>query len=156
MKTTWFSICWIFMALLPAAHCRSFQVTPPQGFAVYESESPIFVNEYRAITADGVRYRVRVVKNEPEGDATLWKQTLIKGLEKKGYRILSSDSLKTDQGRTVQYVNSQLSAGGMDFLYLTGFIVDGRRIIIVEAGGTKELMSMHEKALQNSIRSLRL
>ena len=145
----------ISVALLLAVQCRSFEATAPQGFAVYESRS-LFSNEYKAITGDGVRYRVRTVKNEPEGDAALWKQTLVKGLEKKGFRILNSSSLQTEQGRSMQVVNSQLSAGGEDYLYLTAFIIDGKRIILVEAGGLKELMSVHEKGLQNSLRAIKV
>lgn len=145
----------VAVALLPVVQCRTFEATAPHGFAVYENRS-LFSNEFKAITADGVRYRVRTVKNEPEGDAALWKQTLVKSLEKKGFRILNSSSLQTEQGRSMQVVNSQLSAGGEDYLYLTAFIVDGKRIILVEAGGPKELMSVHEKGLHNSLRALKI
>lgn len=152
-----FSLCrWLVLPVaLMLAGCRSFDAVAPTGFAVYENRS-LFSDEFKAITADGVRFRVREVANDPEGDARLWKTTLVKALEKKGYRIVDSTTLRTYQGRTMHLVKGQLSEADQDYLYVSGFIVDGKQIILVEAGGPLELMEHHARGLEQALKSLKV
>jgi len=139
--------------------CTSFTITPPSDFAVYQQSGFLSLpfgqsNEIKAITADGVRFRVSEVKNEPVGNDLLWQKTVVKGLERKGYHIIATSTVRTDEGRTLQLIDSQISTGGEDYSYLTAFLVDGSRIILIEVAGVKELMQLRNSGLRNSLKSL--
>lgn len=148
---------WLFSSLFVTVQCRSFDATAPDGFAVYDNGwGSVFSKEFKAITSDGIRYRVREVKNEPKGDAVLWQQTLRKSLEKRGFRIINDSFLTTDQNKRANFIDSQLSAGGHDYLYFIAFIVDNDRIIVTEAGGKKESMEPYKTQLQKAVKSLKI
>ncbi|MBC7794728.1 MAG: hypothetical protein H7Z43_13575, partial [Clostridia bacterium] len=68
---------------LSVAGCNSFKAPAPDGFAAYKGTKP-----FRAVSSDGVVYRVR---EEPESsDATLdfWKKALKKRMLDAGYTFL--------------------------------------------------------------------
>jgi len=121
-----------------------FGTTPiplPEGFALIE-KSP----ELIAISPEGVRLRVRKVKNYPQQSIDFWSDTLEKELFKRGY-IPVDTALTGDWGGGSQFQTRLWAVpwGNQDFLYLTGLREDGGKIQILEiAGGAEYVMNYLE------------
>src|SRR4051812_32282549 len=75
------------------ASCSTFDAHAPQGFAEYDHGSG-----FRAVSADGVMYRVRSVKNEPKAELPFWREALKKRMLDAGYRFQSEASVKAANG----------------------------------------------------------
>lgn len=106
----------------------------PEGFALIK-KSP----EFLAISPEGVRLRVRKVKNYPEQSVDFWIDTLAKELDERGY-IPVETSLPEDWGNGKVF-ESRLWAlpwGNLDYLYLSGIRITGGKIEILEMAGEAE------------------
>ncbi|MBW7858348.1 MAG: hypothetical protein H3C43_08670, partial [Leptonema sp. (in: Bacteria)] len=84
------------------------------------------------------------------------QKTLRKSLEKRGFHIINDSYITTDQNRRANYIDSQISIGGGEYLYFVAYIIDNKRIIVTEAGGKKELMEPYRAKLQKAVKSLKI
>jgi len=66
-------LCLIPLLLLSA--CAGNAPPPPEGFAVYEKSNG---NESRAVTPEGVTWRVRTEDHKPQADLSFWQAALRK------------------------------------------------------------------------------
>ena len=71
------------LGLLPLAlmiGCSHVRMMAPDGFAPLPDRQA-----FRAVSPEGVRFRVRTVENEPEQSLEFWSKALRSHLEKEGY-----------------------------------------------------------------------
>lgn len=117
----------VMLSLL--AGCKSFTAQAPSGFATYEKGGA-----FRAVSPDGVIYRVRDEKNKPQAELAFWKEALKKRMLDAGYRFVSESDVKA--GAAPGYL-LELNApqGSQDYTYLTALFVQGDRLVIVESAG---------------------
>ena len=99
---------------------------PPQGFAAYRELWQDWF-ELRAVSPDGVVYRVRTEDNEPTADLPFWQAALKKRMLDAGY-ILVAES-ETKAGKQPGYL-LELAApvGQEDFVYLIALFVNGSEL----------------------------
>ena len=107
----------------------TFLAAPPDGFAPYESKKL-----YRAVSPDGVVFRVRAAEHEPEADLAFWKEAMHERMEAAGYNFLSEAEV---QASGTQGTLLELTApyGTDDYTYLLAVFPAGKELVIVEAAG---------------------
>lgn len=126
----------VAIALLLSA-CSSFEASAPKGFAVYDGGS-----DYRAVTSDGVVYRVRSEDNEPQADLTFWREALTKRMSDAGYVVIGDEPVKCRNGEG-HLLDLAAPLGTRDYGYTVAVFVVGSDIVIVEAAG--EVATFKEK-----------
>ena len=69
-------------------NCASFKAVPPEGFGEYEGKLV-----YRAVSPDGVAYRVKEVANEPFAELPFWKEAMTRRMKDAGYKVVDTASV---------------------------------------------------------------
>lgn len=141
--------------ILVTAGCAKPRVGKPRGFA--EVKGGIFSDPvYKAVSPEGMLYRVRTVKNYPAMGLDFWGDTLKNQLINEGYH-LSGDgvSLKTDNSDGVMY-EWILPYGSSDYIYMTAIILSGKRIIIAESTAQHTVYKKYRGAILDSLKTISL
>ncbi len=110
----------------------------PEGFALIE-KSP----EFLAISPEGVRLRVRNVKNYPEQNLGFWSDTLEKDFIRRGYLpVEAQGAIREDwgDGNLFSVMLWAVPLGNQDYFYLSGIRLNGRKIQILEMAGEAEFV----------------
>jgi hypothetical protein len=121
----------------------------PEGFSVYR-DSRLF----RAVSPDGVRIRVRVLKPEPVMGLSFWQSAVIQHLVESGYEQRGN---VTRLGRTGQkgfMVRWLLPYGQEEYVYSLAVIPDGKELCLVEIAGRLEAFDLHSAAIEGWIHAL--
>jgi len=131
------------------AGCAAFQPETPIGFAPYEGHS-----SFRAVSPDGVMYRVRSEKNEPKADLPFWKEALKKRMLEAGYRFVSEAEVKAgaDPGYLLE-LNAPY--GTQDYSYLIALFERNDRLVIVESAGEVVRFKARREAVLAAIQGIR-
>lgn len=116
--------------LVTLAACRVFHAEAPTGFAAYEGS-----DRFRAVSPDGVVYRVRQERNKPEADLPFWKEALKKRMLDAGYQVQREGDIKAKGGEPGALLELSAPLGTVDYSYLVAIYVKGGHIIIAEAAG---------------------
>lgn len=110
----------------------------PDGFAL-ESKGRVF----QAITPEGIRLRLRWVKNYPKMDLNFWEDALETELADRGYLSLAEPKrLSLKGGNEMALTDWGVPYGRDDYRYLTGILVQGNSILILESAGP--ILSLEE------------
>lgn len=115
-----------FVALL---FCRGFEAVAPDGFAGFDDWC-----QFRAVSPDGVMYRVRNEENDPEAGLDFWREALEKRMRNAGYAVVGGSDLAAGQ-RAGYLLELAAPVGQEDYAYLVAVFVDGDDLIIAEAAG---------------------
>ncbi len=128
---------------------------PPAGYAEAAAARDGSSASYRALSPEGLPFRVRAFRNDPAKDLDFWAEALRSHLAKEGYRT-------NGEGRSFQAGNLPGSAqewvvpyGQESYVYLTALLVAGDRILLAEAGGPYKLYVEYRQSLQESLESFR-
>jgi hypothetical protein len=145
----------LLLALLPALAFAAprLKVQPPESFAEAEPGKGV---AYRALSPEGLLYRVRLFPNEPEKSLGFWGEALKNHLVKEGYR-LNGEGQAFQAGQTpgtaFEWV---VPFSAENYIYLTAVLVAGKRIIVAEAAGPYALFTRYRPGLFESLQSIRL
>ncbi len=123
-------------------------VTPPAGFAVYDEAEVV-----RAVSPEGVRFRVHYEDHEPEQSLEFWKEALRRHLDRSGYGLLSEAEFSSPAGDGV-FFEWVAPVGAEDWVYLTAVVPAGDRLIVAEAAGAAELYRERREAIRESLESI--
>lgn len=107
----------------------TFLADPPEGFAPYKAKKA-----YRAVSPDGVVFRVRAAEHEPEADLGFWKEAMQKRMTEAGYQVLSEAGIEAS-GTPGTLLELTAPYGTDDYSYLLAVFPAGKEIVIVEAAG---------------------
>jgi hypothetical protein len=136
--------------LVLTASCSRLSVVPPEGFAELTGE-----RSYRAVSPEGMLYRVRSIKNEPRKALSFWGEALENHLIKEGYR-LSGEARSFQSGeREGLYYEWVLPYGNESYLYLTALLVTDRTITLAEAAAPHPVFMQYRQALLDSLAGIR-
>jgi len=139
------------LACSPFGLWPRLMVEPPAGFAAMAEKGV-----YRAVSPEGLPYRVRTFENKPEKTLAFWSETLKYHLQKEGYR-LNGEGQSFLAGEAPGMAFEWLIAYGNEtYLYLTAVIVTAGKIILAEAAGPYPLFIQYRQGLKNSLQSIRL
>jgi hypothetical protein len=137
------------LLLLALAGCGRVRIETPEGFARMAGRGA-----YRAVSPEGVVFRVRIEKNDPEMGLEFWSRALRNHLEGEGYRG-AGDPLEFTAGTSDGALYSwTVPYGPETWTWLTAFVVEGRRIYVAEAAGEHTLMRRYRPAIERSLESL--
>ncbi len=113
----------------------SGNIVPPQGFAPVDSR-----RSWEAISPEGLRLRILRVKNYPEQNQDFWTTALERDLRERGYLPVAQNSAIIDFEAGDDFATSLwgMPVGELDYLYLIGIRVDGKKLDILEFAGPAE------------------
>lgn len=122
----------------------------PAGFAAYTD-----TREIKAVSPEGVVYRVRREDNQPPAELPFWKEALKRRMLDAGYIFLGEAPITA--GAQPGYL-LELTApyGQQDATYLTAIFVRAREIVIVEAAGEVGALTRRRAAILEAIGRLEL
>ncbi len=131
--------------------CSAIKAKLPDGFAQMRSR-----RHYSAVSPEGMRFRVRTVRNYPRKELDFWNEALRNHLLDEGYRLLNSGedfSTPTAQGTLYEWV---VPYGSGDYIFLTAIIPAGKKVLIVEAAGEYTIYSRYRESIHESLQTLSL
>jgi hypothetical protein len=137
----------LLLAILSACETPP-PVTPPTGFAVYDETEVV-----RAVSPEGVRFRVHYEDHEPEQSLEFWQEALRRHLDRSGYGLLSEAKFSAVAGDGVLF-EWVAPVGAEDWVYLTAVVPAGDRLIVAEAAGPAELYSERREAIREGLESI--
>lgn len=139
-------------ALALLAACSPLRAGLPEGFAELRSRG----GTYRAVSPEGMLYRVRVLDNRPTKELSFWSEALRSQLEKEGYRP-NGDPVEFESGeRTGVLQEWAVPYGNQSYLYLTALLVSERRIALAEAAAPYPVFVRYRDAVRAGLQTLRL
>jgi hypothetical protein len=151
----------VLLSVFAVACGQSFEAKTPAGFVELDETDPAYA--YRATTADGLVVAVREVENEPRGELSFWARAVENELRQRGgYALLAQRDVKTHEGLPGKQLRFGHDEGNQPHEYnVTLFVKDSTSMLfwtnsslyVLEAGGTKELMTRHAKALDDYVTS---
>jgi hypothetical protein len=124
-------------------------MSAPEGFAPIPDR-----RAFRAVSPEGVRFRMRTVENDPEQSLEFWSKALRSHLEKEGYPSSGEPttfSAGEQDGVAFEWV---MPYANETWSYLTAIVVSGGRIYIAEAAGEYQLYQSYRQAILDSLSTL--
>ena len=116
-------------ALLLVVGCDAFKAKAPEGFAVYEGNRP-----FRAMSSDGVVYRVRTVNDSTDAKLGFWQEALKNRMLDAGYTFLREGEAKS-ANQTGYVLEVTAPFGVRDYTYLMAVFKQGKHLVLVESSG---------------------
>jgi len=128
-------------------------VLPPTGFARYSDS-----REFKAVSPEGVVFRVRSEENKPFAELPFWKEALKKRMLDAGYIFLREAPITAVAANDQPGYLLELTAplGEEDYTYLTAVFVRGKKIVIAEAAGEVTDLDSRRDAILAAIQGLKL
>jgi hypothetical protein len=128
-------------------------VQKPEGFAEV-SPRQIAATQYKAVSPEGMIYRVRTLRNYPVQTLEFWADALENHLRKEGYRSIS-------EGRSFEAGESSgmifewaMPYGNQSYIYLTAIVVSEKKIAVAEAAAEHTIYYKYREALLDSLASI--
>jgi hypothetical protein len=135
--------------LMLAVSCSRVTVDSPAGFAELKGG-----RTYRAVSPEGMRYRVRSLKNEPQKDLSFWGDALENHLAKEGYHPGGEAQSFESGDREGAWYEWILPMGNQSYFYLTALIVTDKTIILAEAAAPHDVYLRYRQALMDSLATI--
>jgi hypothetical protein len=151
MKTLCKTVLMLLAATGVTACGPSFTATTPPGFVELENDYDEY--DYRATTADGLVTSVREIDHDPEGSPEFWLKAIKNRMrERGGYALLEEVKVTSSDGvpGTQLRFGHDEESGKPHLYYVTLFVTD-KTLFVLEAGGTKELMTQGKAQLDAAV-----
>jgi hypothetical protein len=133
-----------------AVSCSRVSVNPPEGFAELKGG-----RSYRAMSPEGMRYRVRSIKNEPRKELSFWGDALENHLIEEGYRSGGEAQSFESGDRVGMYYEWILPVGNQSYFYLTALVVTEKTITLAEAAAPHGVYIQYRQTLLDSLSTIR-
>ena len=143
-----FVSCLIIMGLLSCTPTTKKALQHPQGFACYENAAPM-----KAVSPEGIVYRVRYEKNKPFAELPFWKEALKKRMTDAGYGFSRESDIQAGD-RKGYLLELTAPMGPRDNAYLMAiFLNDMKQIVIFEASGEITQFDAQREKILDAVRS---
>jgi hypothetical protein len=134
----------------------SFSMSTPPSFVTLDEEYSAY--DYRATSADGLVIAAREVEQgDSKGSLTFWVKAIKNRMrDRGGYALLKELDVKSADGlsgKQLQFGHDE--KGNHPHLYYLTVFVDPDYVYLVEAGGTKELMTAQAAEVEAAVRGFR-
>lgn len=128
------------LAFLCSCAGLPFEAKAPQDFAPIDPKSVSGAkDEFRALSPQGLMYRVSATPNQPKASLNFWSEAMQKELSSKGYLLVRSERKTVDQHeREIQ--EWAIPTSGPAQLYWIWFRAGEKHIIYAEAGGSSVIL----------------
>ncbi|MEM1029710.1 MAG: serine/threonine protein kinase [Myxococcota bacterium] len=147
-----------FLATAPVGCGPGFEAQAPAGFVdLGGTDVDDERYDWRATNADGLVLAVRELPHEPSGEASFWLAAIKKRMQQRvGYALLEERAVRTADGVAgTQLRFGHDEASGRPHLYYLSVFVTEDAIFLVEAGGTKALMTQHDTEVEQMVTTFR-
>jgi hypothetical protein len=112
--------------------------------------------DQRAVSADGVVVGLRTQRTDSPGTLEFWSQAVTNELAAtRGYQLVKSEDAASAGGLKCKLMTFHLDLRGNKMTYLLALYVDGREVLIAEAGGKSELVQKQQEQLRQSLLSVK-
>ena len=145
----------MIVSILTISGCAKPRVSKPQGFAEVK-DSMFFDPVYKAVSPEGMLFRVRTVKNYPSMELEFWGDSLKNQLMKEGYHLSGekvSFKLEKSDGILYEWI---LPYSSDDYIYMTAIMLSGRRIIIAESAAEHTIYKKYRESILESLKTISL
>ncbi len=145
----------ILCAVAMSAACTDLHVTTPPGFVAIDNDWDGY--DYRATTADGLVIGVRAIDHDPKGEQAFWIKAIQNRMRNSaGYALLETVPVKSadDVGGTQLRFGHDFE-GNNPHLYTITLFVTEDKLFLLEAGGSKELMTASAAQLDAAVGAFR-
>ena len=141
--------------LLATVGCRSFDIKTPPNMIELEHDASF---EYRAMTPEGVVLGVRVIdQGDKRADVPFWARAIALHMkELSGYALLQTSEVTTRDGVKGTELRFGHDEHGKPYAYIVRIYVVGKRLFLVEAGGTKDEVEKAKADIDWAMTSLSL
>ncbi|MDR3001606.1 MAG: hypothetical protein LBU89_10105 [Fibromonadaceae bacterium] len=133
--------------------CASFKATAPNDFAAYDKG--IFDTKFKAISSDGVLYRVSEYKQESKASTDFWKEAFLLKMSNSNYKQEEELNISISGKPAIAYVFSFATNTGSD-LYLVTAIPVKNKMVVVEATAENEKFNNRRSDILEAINKLKL
>ena len=140
----------IFSALFLFS-CASFKASEPRNFAAYESEG----DKFKAISSDGVLYRVSAYEQKSEASMDFWKEAFLLKMKNSNYKQEDSLNITIDGKAAIGYIFSFANSTGHDS-YLVAAVQYKEKMFVVEASGESAKFENRKKDILDAIGSINI
>lgn len=139
------------LALALSGCGSSFAAATPPGFVELDDQETY---DYRATSADGLVLAVREIDHEPKGEVGFWTRAIENRMRQRGgYALLGTHDVKSKNGLDGKQLRFGHDESGTPHLYYVTLFLTEKRIFLLEAGGTKELMTRHADAVDWAVKN---
>lgn len=140
---------------LGAAGCgKGYGVATAPGFVSIEQGGTQY--DWRAVAPDGVAVALRVVGDEG-GDLAFWTHVVsLRMREMDGYALVSTQAVRSRDGAAGEELVFGHDEAGKPFVYRVRLFLAGKRLLVMEAGGTKEQMDRYAASVDWMMASVRV
>lgn len=132
MAATKFISLICLLLLISGTGCLTRQEwAAPAEFAVYPEEKPL-----KAVSPDGVVFRIKTEPNEPRAELSFWKEALKKRMLDVGYVFVREDDIAA--GPNNGYLLELAAPMGVkDYAYLIAVFIDTQedKLVVIESAG---------------------
>jgi hypothetical protein len=145
----------LLLALLLGGCGPTFDASLPPGFVEIDNDYDAY--DWRATSADGLVLGVRVIDHDPVGTPEFWLKAIQNSMRLRGgYALVETVKVQSGDGvdGTQLRFGHDEASGNPHLYYLTVFVTP-ERIYLVEAGGTKQLMTDAAAAVDAAIKAFR-
>jgi hypothetical protein len=122
----------------------------PAGFSAWKKAS-----RFRAVSPDGVMYRVRSEKHEPKGELAFWKEALKERMVAAGYQVASEADV-TSNGVPGALLELRAPLGEQDWTYLVAVFPVGGKLVLAEAAAEITQFEPRKQAILAAVGELGL
>jgi hypothetical protein len=144
----------ILLLALWLAACRPVTGTPARGF-VELKDDPNY--DFRAVAPEGVAVAARVVKMETPNDVAFWEHAVsLRMREMDGYALTEAKDTRGPGGMPGRELVFGHDEEGKPFVYRVRLFVVGDKLLVVEAGGSREQMKRLEPGVEWMLGQLKL
>ena len=151
MKQIFFFIVYA-AALVVFSSCVS-TVQKPEGFAAV-TPWQVGATQYKAVSPEGMVYRVRTLDNYPVQTLAFWADALKNHLVNEGYRAVSDgESFEAGVNRGM-FFEWAMPYGEQSYLYITAIVVSEKTIAVAEATAEHTIYYRYREALIESLASI--
>jgi len=146
-----FKILLILGIVVQTISCASFKAKEPNNFAAYESES----DKFKAISSDGVLYRVSAYEQKSEASVDFWKEAFLLKMKNSNYKQEDSLNINIGGKAAIGYIFSFANSTGHD-LYLVAAVQSKEKMFVVEASGESAKFENRKKDILDAIGNIKV
>jgi hypothetical protein len=138
----------LFLAPILFFSCSDLKVKKPEGFAEVLKRS----NTYKAVSPEGMSFKIRTVKNYPQMKLDFWSDTLKNHLQKEGYMLITDGEALTATNLNGKFYEWGVPYAEKSFVYLTALFIRDKQIIIAEAGAEYSIYASYKTSILQSLK----
>lgn len=142
----------LVISILFAAGCKtvSGKYTAPNGFAAYKG-----TDGFRAVSPEGVVFKIRTEKNDPFAELDFWREALKKRMVDAGYRFIAESEITAGKDRGYM-IELAAPLGSKDYSYMIAIFQKKKNIVIIESAGDVTALKKRQSDIIDAIGKIRL